>query len=378
MTQLLARESLAHHALSRRRFLRSSLLGGVAVASSGLLAACVPATPTGGSPSGTGGAGPASGGQSYTFKLNDPGSPGWTITDGVAKFGDLLKEKSGGKVQIQHHHSGSLGFGDREGLEAVLAGTIEMARSSSPNTAGWTNLPLALDLPYIVTTKDEVYKVMDGEPGTRLQQEFERIGFKLIMILDYGFRQFFNNRKAVVTPADLAGMKVRTTASPIEIADYEAFGALPTAIAWAEVYSALQQKVVEGEGNTYDLLWPTKHWEHLKYGTEISYNYSFDVTVTSQKYWTTLPKDVQDTITAAAKEAISWQRQNAQQSYDAARENFKKQGIQIQTMTPEQLRPWRQAVRPVWDKFVAPGKAEPEFVELILKTIGKTRESVFA
>lgn len=377
MSPLTTQPAPAQHGLTRRLFLRSSMLAGAAVAGAGLLAACTPAAPTGGSQPG-GSAPPAAAGASYTFKLNDPGSPGWTITDGVAKFGELLKEKSGGKVQIQHHHSGSLGFGDREGLEAVLAGTIEMARSSSPNTAGWTNLPLALDLPYIVTTKDEVYKVMDGEPGARLQQDFERIGFKLIMILDYGFRQFFNNKKPVMAPADLAGMKVRTTASPIEIADFEAFGALPTAIAWAEVYSALQQKVVEGEGNTYDLLWPTKHWEQLKFGTELSYNYSFDVTVTSQKYWTTLPKDVQDTIMAAAKEAISWQRQNAQQSYEAARENFKKQGIQIQTLTPDQLRPWRQAVKPVWDKFVAPGKAEPEFVELILKTVGKTRESIFA
>jgi TRAP-type C4-dicarboxylate transport system substrate-binding protein len=175
----------------------------------------------------------------------------------------------------------------------------------------------------------------------------------------------------------MAGMKVRTTNSPIEIADFEAFGALPTAIAWAEVYTSLQQKVVDGEGNAYDLLWPTKHWEHLKYGTENSYNYSFDVTVMNLKSFNELPKDVQELITASGREATDWQRQNAQQSYDTARENFQKQGIQIHTPTDEEFRQWRQAAKPVWDRFIQPGKAEPDFVDLILKTLGKTRDGIF-
>src|SRR5438874_3476781 len=174
--------------LSRRLFLKRALFAGATVAG-GLLAACAPVTAPA-SPAAPTSAAPAaaSGGQSYTFKLSDPGSPGWTITDGAARFAAIVGQKSGGRVTIQHHHSGSLGFGDREGLEAVLAGTVEIARASSPNTASFTNLPQAVDLPYIVTSKEEVYKIMDGEPGQRLRQEFERLGFKLVMLLDYGFR----------------------------------------------------------------------------------------------------------------------------------------------------------------------------------------------
>lgn len=302
---------------------------------------------------------------------------GWCVTEGIHKFADILNEKAQGKIKVQVYDQGSLGGSDREAMEGIQMGNWEMANSSSANMASFSNKFMVCDLPYIFKDRKEAITALRGPLGDELKAQMERLGMKPIMFLDYGFRQFLNNKKPVKVPDDIKGLKVRTTNSPIEVADFTAFGANPTPIAWGEVYTALQQKTVDGEGNTYDLLYPSKHHEVLKHGTEISYNYSFHAVGMNKKFFDNLSPENKELIMQAAKEAEDWEYKISQEWFDRDRQKFIDSGVQIYTPTPEEMKLWQQAAQKVWDEFVVPGKADPDLVDKTLKSLGKSKADIF-
>ncbi|WP_456279034.1 TRAP transporter substrate-binding protein [Bacillus sp. AK128] len=315
-------------------------------------------------------------GEVIEMRLGQSKAGNHPVSQGIDKFAELVKEKSNGTIIIETFHDAVLGS-DREVIEGAQQGTLELASSSTPNMSSFTNLFTAWDLPYIFETKEEVYKAIDGEPGDVVREEMEESGFKVIFFPDYGFRQVVNNVKPVKLPSDLEGLKIRTTNSPIEQADFSQFGANPTPIAWAEVFTALQQGTVEGEGNSYSLLWDTKHQEVLKYATEVNYNYSSDIVVMNKAKFDSLTEEQQEILMEAGKEAVEWQRNLANEREAEAKQQFIDFGIEVYEPSEKEMKEWKKAVEPVWDEFVTEGKAEPEYVDLILKTLGKTKDSIF-
>lgn len=298
------------------------------------------------------------------------------VSQGIDKFAEILKEKSNGEIILDTFHDAVLGS-DREVIESAQQGSLDLASSSTPNMSSFTNYFIAWDLPYIFESKEEVYRAVDGKAGEIVRKEMENAGFKVIFFPDYGFRQVVNNVRPIKVPSDLTGLKVRTTNSPVEIADFNAFGANPTPIAWAEVFTALQQGTVEAEGNSYSLLWDTKHHEVLKYATEVNYNYSSDIVVMNKAIFDSLSPEHQNIIMESGQEAVDWQRNRANEREAEAKQQFIDYGIEIYEPTPEEYRQWKQAVEVVWDEFVVPGKAEPDYVDVILNDIGKIRKDIF-
>lgn len=298
------------------------------------------------------------------------------VSQGVDKFAELVEEKSKGKMIIETYHDGLIGD-DREVIESAQRGSIAFASSSTPNMTSFTNYFTAWDLPYIFENKEEVYKAIDGEPGEIIREEMKKSGFKVIFFPDYGFRQVVNNERPVEVPSDLSGMKIRTTNSRIEQADFTAFGASPTPIAWSEVFTALQQGTVEGEGNSYSLLWDSNHQEVLSYATEVNYNYSSDIVIMNKELYEELEPEQQEIIMEAGQEAMEWQRVVATERDEEAKQQFIDYGIEVYEPTEEEMLEWKQATEIVWDEYVREGFAEPEYVDIILDTLGKTKESIF-
>lgn len=298
------------------------------------------------------------------------------VSQGIDKFAELVEEKSDGKIIIETYHDGLIGD-DREVIESAQKGSMDFASSSTPNMAGFTNYFTAWDLPYIFEDKDEVYKALDGEPGDIVREEMQEAGFQVIFFPDYGFRQIVNNVRPVEKPSDLTGMKIRTTNSRIEQADFNAYGANPTPMAWSEVFTGLQQGTVEGEGNSYSLLWDTKHQEVLKYATEVNYNYSSDIVVMNKEKFDALSEEHKQLIMEAGEEAMQWQRKRANEREEEAKQQFIDYGIEVFEPSPEEMKEWKKVTEPIWDEFVKEGLAEPEYVDIILETLGKTKEDIF-
>ncbi len=311
-----------------------------------------------------------------TFRVAQSKSANHPVSKGIDKFAELVEEKSNGQIQIQTYHDALIG-NDREVIESAQKGGIAFASSSTPNMTSFTNYFTAWDLPYIFENKDEVYQAIDGEPGDVIRNEMKKSGFQVIFFPDYGFRQIVNNVKPIQEPSDLKGMKVRTTNSKIEQADFDALGATPTPVSWSEVFTALQQGTVEGEGNSYSLLWDSKHQEVLRYATEVNYNYSSDIVVMNKEKFDELTQANQQLIMEAGDEAMIWQRKLANEREEEAKQQFIDYGIEIFEPNEEEMRKWKQAVKPVWDRFVKPGVADPAYVDLILETLGKTKQEIF-
>ncbi|WP_157087657.1 TRAP transporter substrate-binding protein [Oceanobacillus damuensis] len=298
------------------------------------------------------------------------------VSLGIDKFAELVEEKSNGEIVIETFHDGLIG-NDREVIESAQMGSIELASSSTPNMTSFTNYFTAWDLPYIFETKEEVYTAIDGKPGDIVREQMENNGFKVIFFPDYGYRQIVNNERPIRVPEDMEGLKIRTTNSRIEQADFIQYGSNPTPVAWSEVFTALQQGTVEGEGNSYSLLWDSKHQEVLDYATEVNYNYSSDIVVMNLEFFNDLSEEHQQIIMEAGAEATEWQRVIANENDEKAKQDFIDYGIEVYEPTEEEMREWKQVVEPVWDQFVVEGIADPEYVDIILDTLGKTKEDIF-
>lgn len=301
-----------------------------------------------------------------TIRLAHPMAPGNNVTLGYEKFKELLEEKTDGKVRVQLFGNCMLGS-DRVTMEATQRGTLEMASSSSPNMANFSKKFMVFDLPYATdpAKQDVLYDALDnGELGKYFEAAANEIGLQPIMYSEYGYRNFVTTEKPIQSAADLKGLKVRTTASPVEVKVAELLGMNPTPIAWGEVYTALQQGTVDAEGNTFSLLNDAKHTEVLKYAIDSAHNYSMHMLMMNKKYFDSLPADIQKAIREAGHEALVYQRGITADLEKKATEAFVAKGIKIHTLSAEQRAEFRKLTMPAWDEFKSQIPAEA--VELVL------------
>lgn len=280
-------------------------------------------------------------------------APGTNVDLGYEKFKELVEQKSNGRIKIEVFGNTILG-NDRVVMESAQKGTLEIASASSSNMANFSPKWMVWDLPYITTqaNQQKLYKALDeGELGNYFRKNAEELGFKLLMFSDYGYRNFATNKKPINKPSDLAGLKLRTTDSPVEVAVAKALGANPTPMGWSEVYMGLQQGTIDGEGNTFEMLYNAKHHEALKNAATTRHNYSMHLLVMNLNYFNKLPKDVQDILLASAKEALDYERKISFDQEEKAKQKFKDHGIQVTEISPEQLKEWQNATKPVYDQF---------------------------
>ncbi|MGQ9557366.1 MAG: DctP family TRAP transporter solute-binding subunit [Desulfurispora sp.] len=322
----------------------------------------------GGAKNGEGESKPAAGdGKAITIRLAHPMAPGNNVTLGYEKFKELVEQKSNGKVKIQLYGNTVLGS-DRVTMEAVQKGTLEMASSSSPNMASFSPKWMVFDLPYIISPdkQQKLYKALDeGELGQYFIKDSEAIGLKPIMFSEYGYRNFVSTKKEIKNAADLKGLKVRTTNSPVEVAVAKALGMNPAPIAWGETYTALQQGTVDAEGNTFGLLYDAKHHEVLKYAMTSAHNYSMHILMINKQYFDNLPKDVQDILLEAGKEALQYERQISFDLEQKAKQKFIDAGIKVHDMTSAELEEMKKLTKPVWDEFN--DKIGQDLIDLVVK-----------
>lgn len=305
-------------------------------------------------------------GKEITIRLAHPMAPGNNVTIGYEKFKELVEQKSNGKVKVQLYGNTVLGS-DRVTMESVQKGTLEMASSSSPNMANFSPKFMVFDLPYITSPENQqkLYKALDeGELGKYFTQVSEEIGLKPIMFSEYGYRNFVTTKKEIKTAADLANLKLRTTDSPVEVAVAKALTANPTPIAWGEVYTALQQGTIDGQGNTFGLLYSAKHHEALKYAMDSEHNYSMHILMINKKYFDGLPKDVQDILVTSGKEALDYQRKISAELEAKAKQDFINAGIKIHELTPEQRAEFKEKTKSVWTMF--PDKIPQDLIDMVV------------
>lgn len=298
------------------------------------------------------------------MRLAHGATPDQAIGKGMLKFAELVAAKSGGALKVDVHLAGSL-YNERTALEAMVNGAVDFAGASNANWAAFTDTLLFMDLPYVFNDEVSFKKVMHGAVGDEIRKRFEQKGFKLLMVLDNGgFRDIVNNRRPIRTPADLKGLKFRTTASPVEIAMFRNWGAVPTAIDWAEVYNALGSGVVDGEFVMPTWLATARHYEVLKYATENKAVIGIQTLAMMKSNFDKQPPAVQKAILDAAAEAQAYANKLDEEMSDAARAHARKLGVQTYKPTAAEMDVWRTTGRQVWKEFE--GRIDKALLKVVL------------
>lgn len=268
-------------------------------------------------------------------------------------FSELVDKMTGGKVKVKVFYDGSL-YGERTAIEAVLNKSIDIGTSANAQYAPFTNAMLWMDMPYVVDDQAGLRKLIDGAPGMEIRKELERKpGLKVLMMNDNGGgRPVLTVSKAIKVPADLKGLKMRSVASPVDQAIWRAWGASPTPIDFAEVYSALQSKVVDGYAPNWNDSFGSKQVELIKYAADVNYAVGVQVAVMRMDKFNTLPKSLQAILSEAGRQTEIWGiKVDADEV--AEMENIFKQkyGVQIYKPTVAEMAEWKKLARSVWKMF---------------------------
>lgn len=252
------------------------------------------------------------------FKLASLTAMDHTYNQGAARFAELVKERSKGRIEITIYPNGQLGKGERELLEAIQQGTIDFYVGSTGPVGGFSPSIGILDLPFLFRDYAHVDKVLDGPLGGQLLDDLGKANLKGLAFWENGFRNLTNSKKAVKSPADAKGLKIRTMENKIHLAAWKAVGVNPVPMAYGEVYGALQQKTIDGQENPIAVIYTSKLNEVQKYLSLTQHVYSPALIVVSPKAWQSLAKEDQEMMLKTAREVAPYQRK-------LGRENEEKQ-----------------------------------------------------
>ncbi len=266
-------------------------------------------------------------------------------------FKKLAEERSKGRVKVEVYPNSQL-YKDREEIEALQIGAVQML---APSLAKFGPLGVRsfelFDLPYIFPNKETLYRVMDGDIGKKLFGMLDAKGITGLGFWDNGFKQMSAN-KPLRSVEDFKGLKLRIQSSKVLEAQMKALGANPQVMAFSEVYSALQQGVVDGTENPMSNLYTQKMHEVQKHLTISDHGYLGYAVIVNKKFWDDLPADLRAILDTAMQETTVFERKIAQEENDEALAKVKAAGTtQVYVLPFKDRVVWQKALLPVHKAF---------------------------
>ena len=267
------------------------------------------------------------------------------------KFKQLAEKYTGGRVKVELYPNSQL-YKDREEMEALQRGAVQML---APSVSKFGPLGVRefelFDLPYLIPDAETVNRVTDGDIGRNLFAKLEPKGLKGLAYWDNGFKQFSANRP-LRKPEDFRGLKMRIQSSKVLEAMMRELGALAQVMAFSEVYSALQQKVVDGTENPLSNLYTQKMYEVQSNLTISDHGCLVYAVITNRKFWEGLPADIRTQLEKAMAEATRYERDIAKKENDDALAAVKASGkSEVYVLSEAERRLWKEALLPVQAKF---------------------------
>jgi tripartite ATP-independent transporter DctP family solute receptor len=264
---------------------------------------------------------------------------------------ELVAQATGGALRISIHPAGELG-NDPAILEGVRLGTIDIGQTGNPFYTRFEPKLNALDIPFLFASHEHVYRVVDGEVGRGLLAELEKHRMKGLAFWEIGFRKITNSRRPIVTPADLQGLKIRTTPNPAHVEAFRLWGANPTPMAFTEVYLALETRAVDGQENPLNIIRSNRFHEVQRHLSFTDHAYTVSIVSMNLARFRALPEAQQKALVDAAREAAIYQRRlnREQEGQDLAA--IKAAGVEVvERVDTEAFR--RLALEPVKAAYVA-------------------------
>ncbi|NVN17829.1 DctP family TRAP transporter solute-binding subunit [Muricauda sp. HICW] len=246
----------------------------------------------------------------------------------MVKMGEDLDSVSKGKLRIEIYPNQQLGT-EREILELIQLGSLDMTKVSVATLENFAPKTRILGLPYLFESREHAFEVLDGPIGQSLLDNAKQFRLKGLGYYDAGFRSFYTEHAPVTAPDDLKGLKIRVMESITAMDMVKSLGGSPTPISWGELYTSLQQGVVDGAENNLPSFYLSKHYEVCPYYSLDEHTFSPDVLIVGTQFWDMLSDQERAWISEAVKKSLEHQRKLWAESESEALKKIQEKGVQI-------------------------------------------------
>ncbi|WP_302142416.1 TRAP transporter substrate-binding protein [Halomonas alkalicola] len=282
-------------------------------------------------------------------------------------FADILEARTEGRISVNIFPNSQLGD-DVQMMEMLQTGTLDMTYPSSSAATTYVPELAAFDLPFLLPSREAAIAVMQSDVGQSMLDGFEGTGIKALTFSENGYRQLSNSARPVTSPEDVAGLdvrglSVRTMENPVHLAIWQALGANPTPMAFGELFSAMEQGVVDGQENPWSTILTSNFHEVQDYGTETRHVYTPFVMMMSERTWNRLAPEYQELVQEAARQSAEYEIQLSTEYDDWSRDQLEARGMQITRLDDEQIADFQEAVQPVYAEW-APRIGEDLIAEI--------------
>jgi tripartite ATP-independent transporter DctP family solute receptor len=290
--------------------------------------------------------------QERTIKFGHLNNTDHPMSMGARKFAELVAAKSGGKMQVKEYPSSQLG-NEMQQQSALQGGVQEMTAPAPTSLAGIVKEFGLLDFPFIVSNFKQADALLDGPVGKALLAKLPEKGLVGLAFFDLGFRNVTNSKRPITKAEDLEGLKLRVIPNPVFLETFKTFKANPVPMPFAELYSALETKAVDGQENPYSVILSNKMFEVQKYVSATNHVYASNIILVGKKFWDKLSPTEQKILQDSAIEARDYQRKVSREIAGKALAELKAKGMQANELSAAEQARMHQMVKPIHDKFAA-------------------------
>lgn len=266
---------------------------------------------------------------------------------GLEYFGRELDTLTDGRIRVEVYPNSSLG-NEREVIELTILGAVEMVSPSNAPLATFVPELMVFELPYLFRDRDHMVTVLDGPVGQSFTEPLRRRGLRLLGYFDLGYRHLMTRDRVVGSIDDMAGLKIRTMENALHLRAFEAFGASPLPMAYGEVYTALEQGVIDGAEAARTNYRAKRFYEVAPHWSEIGWMYIVSPLVMSERFYDGLSDADRRAVHEAARKATVWERREYRRQEEEARADLLAAGIHFTEPSRSEFmkaarRVWRQA-----------------------------------
>ncbi len=295
-------------------------------------------------------------GYEYLIKFSHVVSPDTPKGKAVEYFAKRVEELSGGRIKVKVYPNGELAQDNVVIRKMLINNQVQMA---APSIAKFTSIVPELgvfDVPFLFKDEMHVRRVFDGDIGKRLLNRLSQEGYVALGYWSNGFKEITNNKRPIIYPQDIRGLKIRVMSSKILVEQYKALGAIAISMSFSRVYEALKNGYIDGEENTISTIYVEKFYKVQRYMTLTNHGYLGYIVVVSPDFWASLPDDLKKVIKKAFREATikgrKWAIELNKRALKKLQKIAREGKFRIDYLTPEDRMRWKKImIRKVYPKF---------------------------
>lgn len=291
-------------------------------------------------------------------------------------FKRIVEERTHGQIQVKIYPNSQLGD-EREQWQSMQEGILQMSTASCEPLAGFVPEWMAFSIPYLTNSEEVLLKVLEGPTGQEMKRIImNKIGVRILGWSFLGYRNFTTSKRPIHSPADMKGLKIRVTQSPEKVKMVEAFGAQAVPISWSELYTALQQGVVDGEENPYSMIEQAKLYEVQKYVVADGHTLGVLPISISEKFFQSLTPEQREIIQDAALKAITIFRAQLYLGNTLWVNDLKSKGMIIYSPTAAELKQFHDLAQAAVLPYVR-SKIGNEWVDKVLNAVKEAEKELY-